>query len=182
MTGEGPARLGSGRRSRALAVVLLALLSIFAAGAFWHFRGPGAEQRSNALAEKDRSENSPRGDSPRKEQEEEPPGRIVRATWYDVPVDSLAKRRAGDYPFTAAHNSLPLGTNVRVTHLANGRSVTVRITDRGITARGVKLDLCREAAEELRMVGQGVAKVRMNVLPDHVDAGPSDGRTATAQQ
>ena len=54
------------------------------------------------------------------------------AVWYDVPANSLAKRRAGKDELTAAHNRLPLGTMVRVTHLGNGKNVIVRITDRGI--------------------------------------------------
>ncbi|MDQ6765969.1 MAG: hypothetical protein M3Z22_07715, partial [Verrucomicrobiota bacterium] len=69
-----------------------------------------------------------------------PAGRVheVNAAWYDVPLVSLAKRRAGLSEMTAAHNKLPIGTLVRVTHLANGKSVTVRITDRGIHDRRVK--------------------------------------------
>jgi rare lipoprotein A len=55
---------------------------------------------------------------------------------------------------------------VRVTHLANGQSVIVRITDRGITKRGATIDLCREAAEKLNMVREGMARVRIEELPD----------------
>jgi rare lipoprotein A len=96
----------------------------------------------------------------------ESPGRKVYASWYDVPVMSLAKRRAGLQELTAAHNRLPLGTLVRVTHLANGKSVLVRITDRGITKHKIKLDLCKEAARELDMVSEGVARVRMQVVTE----------------
>lgn len=92
--------------------------------------------------------------------------RKARATWYDVPAGSLADRRAAADEFTAAHDRLPLGTLVRVTHLKNHKSVLVRITDRGIHNRRVQLDLCKEAAEELGMIRQGVARVRMEVLPD----------------
>lgn len=91
----------------------------------------------------------------------------IYAAWYNVPEDSLAKRRAGTEEFTAAHNLLPLGTRVRVTHLANGKSIVARITDRGITDRKITLDVCKEAALELDMVGEGIAKVRMEVLSDH---------------
>ena len=92
--------------------------------------------------------------------------REVYATWYDVPLTSLAKRRAGLQEMTAAHNHLPLGTRVRVTHLAHHKSVVVRITDRGITKPRIKLDLCKEAAHELDMISEGVAHVRMEVLAD----------------
>ena len=88
------------------------------------------------------------------------------AVWYDVPVNSLAYRRAGKGELTAAHNRLPLGTRVRVTHLANKKSVIVRITDRGITSRRVLIDLCKEAAAQLDMIKAGSARVRLEILPD----------------
>jgi rare lipoprotein A len=87
------------------------------------------------------------------------------AVWYVVPANSLAKRRAGNSELTAAQNRLPLGTMVRVTHLANGKSVIVRITDRGITNRHALIDLCKEAAEKLGMVHEGSARVRLDILP-----------------
>ena len=65
---------------------------------------------------------------------------------------------------TAAHRSLPLGTRVRVTHLENGRSVVVRINDRGPYKRGVIIDLSRRAAHEIGMVQQGRARVRVEVV------------------
>jgi rare lipoprotein A (peptidoglycan hydrolase) len=88
------------------------------------------------------------------------------AVWYKVPPNSLAKRRAGKDELTAAHNRLPLGTRVRVTHLKNGKSVVVRITDRGITKRRAIIDLCKEAAEKLDMVSEGSARVSLEILPD----------------
>ena len=88
------------------------------------------------------------------------------AVWYKVPPKSLAKRRAGKDELTAAHNRLPLGTRVRVTHLKNGKSVEVRITDRGITVRGAIIDLCKEAAEKLDMIHEGSARVSLEILPD----------------
>ncbi len=91
--------------------------------------------------------------------------REVMAAWYDVPADSLAARRGAPGELTAAHNRLPIGTKLRVTHLASGKSVVVRITDHGITGRKMKLDLCKQAAEQLGMVSQGTAKVRMEILP-----------------
>ena len=99
------------------------------------------------------------------------PPREVTAAWYDVPDDSLAKRRAGAEELTAAHNRLPIGTLVRVTHLENGKSTLVRITDRGIRDKKVKLDVCREAAEELGMVSKGLARVKMEIVRE--DSGAS---------
>lgn len=92
--------------------------------------------------------------------------REVYAAWYEVPAESLAKRRAGLDELTAAHNHLPIGTLVRITHLKNGKSVLVRITDRGIRDSKAKIDLCKEAADELGMVSEGMAKVRMEVVDD----------------
>lgn len=63
---------------------------------------------------------------------------------------------------TAAHRSLPFGTRVRVTRLDNGRETVVRINDRGPFVRGRVIDLSRRAAEELGMLGQGVAEVRLS--------------------
>lgn len=107
--------------------------------------------------------------------------REVYATWYDVPLHSLAKRRAGLDELTAAHNKLPLGTLVRVTHLKNGKTVTVRITDRGIPSRKVKLDVCKEAAEELEIVSKGIARVRMEILSDAHGSAPPEAHTSAPQ-
>jgi rare lipoprotein A len=88
------------------------------------------------------------------------------ASWYPVPPKSLAKKRAGKDELTAAHNRLPLGTKVRVTHLKNGKNVIVRITDRGNFKRHAIIDLCKEAAEKLDMIREGSARVRLEILPD----------------
>jgi rare lipoprotein A len=96
-----------------------------------------------------------------------PPSKLEGyAVWYVVPANSLAKRRAGKDELTAANNRLPLGTKVRVTHLGNGKSVVVRITDRGITDRHSLIDLCKEAAAKLGMLSEGSARVRLEILPD----------------
>ncbi|MFN2508490.1 MAG: septal ring lytic transglycosylase RlpA family protein [Chthoniobacterales bacterium] len=120
------------------------------------------------------SEAAPPKRAPRKSRE-------VYATWYQVPDDSLAKRRAGLKELTAAHDRLPLGTLLRVTHIQNGRSVTVRITDRGIHKHKVKLDICKEAAEQLEMVSEGVARVRIEVLPEEHGASPAEAHAAAPQ-
>ena len=60
---------------------------------------------------------------------------------------------------TAAHRTLPFGTKVRVTNLRNGRSVTVRINDRGPFGRGRIIDLSVAAARQLDMIGSGTARV-----------------------
>jgi rare lipoprotein A len=65
---------------------------------------------------------------------------------------------------TAAHRSLPFGTKVRVTNQKNGKSVVVRINDRGPYAGKRIIDLSRGAAQAVNMIGSGVAKVKLQVL------------------
>jgi len=64
----------------------------------------------------------------------------------------------------AAHRSLPFGTKVRVENLSNGRSVVVRINDRGPFVGGRVIDVTRGAAERLGMVKSGVARVKVTVV------------------
>lgn len=63
--------------------------------------------------------------------------------------------------FTAAHKTLPFGTIVTVTNIANGKSVTVRINDRGPFVAGRIIDLSRAAAKQIDMVNAGVVKVKI---------------------
>ena len=65
---------------------------------------------------------------------------------------------------TAAHKSLPFGTVVKVTNLANGLSTVVKINDRGPFVEGRIIDLSRAAAEQIDMVGTGTARVTVEVL------------------
>lgn len=65
---------------------------------------------------------------------------------------------------TAAHRTLPFGSRVRVTNLNNGRSVVVRINDRGPFVAGRVIDLSRASAEQIGMRGRGIAPVRLEVL------------------
>jgi peptidoglycan lytic transglycosylase len=67
--------------------------------------------------------------------------------------------RPGD--FTAAHRTLPFGTCLRVVNLDNGRSVQVRVNDRGPFAAGRIVDVSEAAARALGMRGRGVVRVRL---------------------
>jgi rare lipoprotein A len=62
---------------------------------------------------------------------------------------------------TAAHRTLPFGTKVTVTNLTNGRTVKVRINDRGPFVKGRMIDLSKKAAKKLDMVNAGVANVQI---------------------
>jgi rare lipoprotein A len=73
---------------------------------------------------------------------------------------------------TAAHRTLAFGTRVRVTNLDNGRSVVVRINDRGPFRKARVIDVSYGAAQELRMITAGTAQVKIDILPaaDAADA------------
>jgi rare lipoprotein A len=94
-------------------------------------------------------------------------GQVGMASWYGGQFHG--RTTASGEPFdmnamTAAHRTLPFGTNVRVTNLDNGRSVVVRINDRGPYAKRRIIDLSRHAAEQLGFRKAGVAKVRVQVI------------------
>jgi rare lipoprotein A len=65
---------------------------------------------------------------------------------------------------TAAHRTPPFGTKLRVTNVATGQSVTVRVNDRGPFVPGRVVDVSSSAAESLGMTGKGVAKVKLDVV------------------
>jgi rare lipoprotein A len=69
--------------------------------------------------------------------------------------------RSGPSQLTAAHRTLPFGTRVLVTNMGNGRSVVVRINDRGPYGRGRIIDVSIAAARELGMLTSGVARVTL---------------------
>lgn len=69
---------------------------------------------------------------------------------------------SGPHGYTAAHRTLPFGTRVVVTNVGNGRSVTVRINDRGPFGRGRLIDVSMAAARDLGMLGSGTAMVRID--------------------
>jgi rare lipoprotein A len=68
--------------------------------------------------------------------------------------------------FTAAHRTLPWGSRVKVTNLTNGKSVEVRINDRGPFSKGRIIDVSRAAARVLGLVTSGIASVRVERLAD----------------
>lgn len=92
------------------------------------------------------------------------------ASWYGPGFHgnrSASGERFNQNALTAAHRSLPFGTNVRVTNLNNGRSVIVRINDRGPYIRGRVIDLSAAAARVLGLLHTGVAPVRIEVLDNN---------------
>ncbi|MBS3818084.1 septal ring lytic transglycosylase RlpA family protein [bacterium] len=89
------------------------------------------------------------------------------ASWYGAPFHgktTSSKEIYNMYDLTAAHRTLPFGTMVMVTNLKNGKSVSVRINDRGPFVKGRVIDLSYAAARILNMVGPGVVPVKVEVL------------------
>jgi rare lipoprotein A len=87
---------------------------------------------------------------------------IASYYWQGTKTASGEKFNTND--LTAAHPTLPFGTRLRVTNVSSGQSVTVRVNDRGPFVRGRVVDVSYAAAEELGMVGGGVAKVKLDVV------------------
>ncbi|MGA7414030.1 MAG: septal ring lytic transglycosylase RlpA family protein [Bryobacteraceae bacterium] len=98
-----------------------------------------------------------------------PPGTTEEglASWYGPPYHG---RQAADgeiydmEKLTAAHRTMPFNTWVHVTNLSNGRTVDVRITDRGPFVDGRIIDLSKAAARQIELLGPGVGPVRLQVI------------------
>lgn len=89
------------------------------------------------------------------------------ASWYGPNFDGklTANGETYDmYDLTAAHRTLPFNTIVKVTNLDNGKSVAVRINDRGPYAKNRIIDLSKKAADKINMLGPGTAPVELILL------------------
>ena len=90
-----------------------------------------------------------------------------RASWYGSQFHgrkTASGERFNMNAMTAAHRTLPFGTRVRVTNKRNGRSVVVRINDRGPFSGGRILDVSKAAANRLGLIATGTAPVTLQVL------------------
>ncbi|MBI4239191.1 MAG: septal ring lytic transglycosylase RlpA family protein [Deltaproteobacteria bacterium] len=89
------------------------------------------------------------------------------ASWYGRYFHgrrTASGERFNQRAMTCAHRHLPFGTQLRVTNLANDRSIVVRVNDRGPFVRGRIVDLSHEAARQLQFIGQGHTKVRLEAI------------------
>ena len=86
------------------------------------------------------------------------------ASFYTEGTKTASGEKFNTLEMTAAHPTLPFGTKLRVTNVASGRSVTVRVNDRGPYVQGRVVDVSYSAADALGMVGKGVAKVKLDVV------------------
>jgi len=87
-----------------------------------------------------------------------------RASWYKMGHTTASGERMNPAALAAAHRSLPFGTKVRVENLGNGRSVVVRINDRGPFSGGRVIDVTQGAAKQLGMISSGTARVKVTVI------------------
>jgi rare lipoprotein A len=109
------------------------------------------------------------------EDAQEPPVETGRASWYDFDTKTASGEHMDGDALTAAHPSLPFGSRVRVANLDNGRTVVVRINDRGPFAKDRIIDVSKAAATELGMISAGVARVSVSVVEQEV-AGAIEAR------
>jgi len=86
------------------------------------------------------------------------------ASFYTEGTQTASGEKFDTHELTAAHPTLPFGTRLRVTNVATGKSVTVRVNDRGPYVAGRVVDVSYSAAESLGMVGKGVANVKLDVV------------------
>lgn len=86
------------------------------------------------------------------------------ASWYALTSKTASGERMNAAKLTAAHRSLPFGTKVKVTNKRNGKSVVVRINDRGPFIRGRVIDVSKAAAQNIGMVRSGTAQVCYQIL------------------
>jgi rare lipoprotein A (peptidoglycan hydrolase) len=98
-----------------------------------------------------------------------------RASWYKLASATASGESMDADDLTAAHPSLPIGTRVLVENLDNGRSVVVRINDRGPFTHNRIIDVSEAAAEKLGMVASGIANVRVSRI-ETIAAGMSSPR------
>jgi rare lipoprotein A len=87
-----------------------------------------------------------------------------KASWYKKGTRTANGERMEARALAAAHRTLPFGTRVKVENLSNGRSVVVRINDRGPFAGGRVIDVTQGAAEHLGMIRAGVVPVKVTVV------------------
>jgi rare lipoprotein A len=86
------------------------------------------------------------------------------ASFYDEGSETASGEKFDPHELTAAHPTLPFGTRLRVTNVTNGRSVVVRVNDRGPFVSGRLVDVSRSAAQSLDIIGRGIAKVKIVIV------------------
>ncbi len=91
-------------------------------------------------------------------------GETGQASWYKIGFKTANGERFKPNGLTAAHRTLPFGTKVRVKNLRNGKSVVVRINDRGPFIKSRIIDVSKGAAQRIGLIRAGVTKVSVQVV------------------
>ena len=86
------------------------------------------------------------------------------ASFYTEGTQTASGERFNTMAMTAAHPTLPFGTKLRVTDVSSGKSVTVRVNDRGPYVQGRVVDVSYSAANALGMIGKGLTNVKLDVV------------------
>lgn len=129
--------------------------------------GCGGKVRVRSSYEPSPGKPRPAPQSPAKQKPSSQKVQVGEASWYGR--DFHGRRTASGekydmHALTAAHPSLPFGSIVRVRHVSNGKTVKVRINDRGPFKKGRIIDLSYAAANKIAMVQEGVAKVEVEIV------------------
>ena len=127
---------------------------------------------------------APQAPAPQAKEEAAPAGKpeitqVGTASWYGPGFqgqETASGETFDQHALTAAHRTLPLGTEATVTNLETGQSVQVTINDRGPYVPGRQLDLSQAAAQQIGLTKQGVAKVKIETK------WPSTKKCATVQR
>ena len=142
------------RRVLASTMATLVLVATMMAGPVTQGSSSGSSKNNNSLSK---------------------PYQIGRASWYGKQFHGRETASGEPYDmfqFTAAHRQLPLGTWVRVTNLHNGRTIVVRVNDRGPYVGKRIIDLSYAAAQMLDLRSRGTEQVRLDIVPGE-DIGPT---------
>lgn len=164
--------------SRAAAILLLACILSACPSVIREPRASHADTRPPASGPaRPRSQG---GQAQQEQQEQRAPDETGQAGWYGDRYHgrkTASGERFDQNALTAAHRTLPFGTVVQVTNLTNGRTVEVRINDRGPFGRKTRIiDLSRAAARVLDMERAGVAPVELRIVSKPGAPGPGQAR------
>jgi rare lipoprotein A len=129
--------------------------------------GLGAAQGPNNSEASSAPSRAPTKPGIRKQIAKNQPYQVGTASWYGEDFEGKTTASGEDYEMydmTAAHPTLPLGTYVRVTNLHNGRTVVVKVNDRGPIVEGRIIDLSYGAAQALQFQHRGLQRVRLDLV------------------
>jgi rare lipoprotein A len=156
-------RPGIGAVLRLLAVALTTAMVAACAQAPVVADKPASFENNRRMTVATKKRGPAAGETTDKQAAETSGGSYGLASFYGHQSRTASGERFNPQELTAAHRTLPFGTKVRVT-VATGRSVTVRVNDRGPFIPGRVVDISSSAAETLGISGRGVAKVKLDVV------------------